>query len=160
MINTAPDILSMLSRHELVIKQFYEIFAVKFPQYENFWKALVSDEQKHSNWLEALRADASLAPLIQNTIPLKPQAIQSSIGYVEQQIKRARESGFNSIQALAIARDLENALIERVFSRLGRSESPTIRTVVSDLTDETEKHRNMLAKALETEKLISTRKIL
>ena len=152
MSENEPDILSMLGRHELALKQLYEVFAARFPKYESFWKILVSDEQKHSDWIEAFRVGSTVAGSMQGEIPFKPQAIQSSTGYVEQQTQKAREGGFRLIQALSIAKDLENALIERLFSKLSRSDSREVRSIIADLTDETEKHRDMLAKALEIEK--------
>jgi hypothetical protein len=42
---------------------------------------------------------------------IKPQAIKSSIGYVESQIVRAQKDSLSLVQALSIAKDLENALL-------------------------------------------------
>jgi rubrerythrin len=146
------DILSMLSGHELAIKRLYEVFSASFPKYEGFWRNLAADEQKHSDWLEMLRSDPVTAGLLQDQIQLKPQAIKTSTGYLDGQVEKTHAGAFSLMQALSIARDLETALIERLFSKLRLSPSEKIRSIISELTDETEKHRYMLNQALEAEK--------
>ncbi|MBN1570320.1 MAG: hypothetical protein JXA73_20935 [Acidobacteria bacterium] len=147
-----PDFLLMMSRHELAVKQLYEIFAEMFPGRKSFWQSLVSDEQKHADWLEALRSDRVVCRLLLNEIGLKPQAIHTSIAYVESQIKRAQTGAFSVIQALSIARDLETAMIEKQFFKLSRSTSSEMRTAFKPFADETERHRQALIKEIGAER--------
>ncbi len=83
---------------------------------------------------------------------LRPQAVKSSVAYVESQRARAEEGGLGLLQALAIARDLENALIENEFSKLSGPVNVEIGSVLEDLAAETERHRKTLAEALESER--------
>jgi rubrerythrin len=83
---------------------------------------------------------------------LRPQAVRSSLTYVESQRVRAEEGGIGLLQALAIARDLENALIESQFSKLADPANDDIRMVMTELSTETERHRGTLAEALEAER--------
>jgi rubrerythrin len=147
-----PDILSLLGKHELVLKQLYETFAAKFAEHQSFWRDLAVEEQKHSDWLETLRVDSVVNKYLLNDIQLKPQAVKSSIEYVERQIAKAQEGGFGLLQAFSIARDLEEALIEKQFLKLSRSASKEIRLIFTELVAETERHRDALIKAINAEK--------
>jgi len=147
-----PDVLGMLIRHELAIKQLYEIFAPMFTNHEGFWQNLAADEQIHANWLAALRSKSITGKWLLYDSQLKPQAIKTSIGYVESQIARAKEGNFSLLQALSIARDLENALLERQFSKLKDSAPEEIRSVLMSLADETERHLKKVIEVIDSEK--------
>ncbi len=143
-----PELLEMLVRHESVVKELYEIFSTMFKDSQSLWKSLAADEQKHVEWLETLRSESTIGGLLQGS-QLKPQAITMSIRYVESQLARAREGKLSLLQAFSIARDLENAAVERVFSKLAGSAPEKIRSVLIDLSAETEKHRRTIIEALE-----------
>jgi hypothetical protein len=51
------DVLEMLIRHELVLKELYEVFASVFKNHEGFSQELATDEQKHADWLLELRSN-------------------------------------------------------------------------------------------------------
>lgn len=147
-----PDVLEMLIKHELALKQLYEVFAAAFMNRQDFWQTLAADEQGHAHRLGKLRSEPTIDNWLLHDSGLKLQAITSSIGYVESQIVRAREGRLSLLQALSIAKDLEDALIEKQFSRLGDSVCVEIRSILMDLAAETEGHRKALAEALDTEK--------
>lgn len=147
-----PDVLTLLTRHELAIKELYEAFAATFNKNESFWRDLAANEEKHAEWLTELRSDSIAGNWLQHDSPVKPQAIKTSIGYVESQVRRAKEGNFNILQALSIARDLETALLERQFHKLKESAPKEIRSVLMNLAAETEGHRKALVEAIHTEK--------
>jgi rubrerythrin len=151
MIATKTDVLDMLIRHELVIKELYEIFTVRFPDYQDLWKRLARDEQRHADLLETLRSSSDLYNWLLLDNRLKLQAVRASIGYVESQIIKAREGRFTLVQALTVARDLEAALLEKQLEKLGESHAAEIRAVVSALFAETAGHREALSRALDSQ---------
>jgi rubrerythrin len=147
-----PDILEMLMRHELALKQLYELFAAMFPNRQDFWQHIAEDEQRHSNWLETLRSEETLEDWYLSDSQLRPQAIQSSISYVEVQIARAREGNFSLLEALSVSKDLESAMLERQFAKISNLVHEKIRSVLLDLAAETERHRRAIVEALDAEK--------
>lgn len=142
------DILELLIRHELALKELYGIFAAAFPGHQDLWNRMVADEQKHADLLGTLRGDRALDKWSLPGSPLKPQAIKASLGYVESQIIKAREGKFTVMQALSVARDLENALLEKQIAKLGESPSGGIQSVARVLVAETTDHRNALIEAI------------
>lgn len=147
-----PDVLQMLIDHELAIKELYGLFAMMFKSHEGFWQHLAADEQRHANRLASLQSDPLTGNWLRWGGQVKPQAIRTSIGYVESQTAKAKKGDFSLLQALSVARDLESALLERQFSRLKDSAPKEIGFVLTSLANETEKHLKTVVEALNEEK--------
>lgn len=145
-----PDVLGMLIRHELAIKELYEIFAAKFMNSQGFWHRLAGDEKRHAEWLGTLRSGSAVDNWTLRASALRLQAIKTSIGYVERQTARAKEGDVSMVQALSIARDLESALLERQFSRLEDWVPKEVRSVLMRLADETRKHLKAVVEVLDS----------
>ena len=147
-----PNILELLIRHELAIKQLYEQFASMFTNRKDFWQRLAEDEQRHADTLGMLRSEPSINTLFLHDSQIKPQAIVLSIRYVESQTERAQKGNFNLLQALSIAKDLESALLEKQFSKLSDFASKEMRAILVNIAAETERHRNAIVETLDAEK--------
>ena len=152
MAEAERDVLWMLIRHELVIKHLYEVFAAMFAGQRDLWAGLAADEQRHAASLVALRSSLIAAGRSPYVSQLRAQAIKTSIGYVESQIARAHAGGTSALEALAIARDLENALLERQFSKLKDSAPTEMKPVLMSLAEETAQHLKTVKDVMESEK--------
>lgn len=152
MVEDELDVLGMLIRHELAIKELYEIFATTFSNHASFWRNLARDEQRHADRLSALRSEPMAGKWLLYGSRLKPQAIKTSIRYVETQISRAQKGAFSILQALSVARDLESALLERHFSKLEPSAPDEIRPLLKSLAHETGRHLETIVEMLVSEK--------
>ena len=109
-----PHIVEIVIRHELAIKELYKIFATKFTNRQDLWRSLAADEHRHADWLRTLRSEPTITKLLHDS-QLKPQAIKTSTAYVESQLMKAKEGHLSLLQALSIARDIENAALEMLF---------------------------------------------
>lgn len=145
------DVLDLLMRHELAIKQLYDVFATMFTTHRAFWEGIAVEEQRHADWLEKLQAGSNISKELLNQ-KLKPQPIKLSIDYVEGQITKAKGGKFTLLEALSAARDIESALLERQFSRISEITSQELKPVMMSLAAETEKHRKELVKEIEAQK--------
>lgn len=147
-----PGLLEALVGHEAAIGRLYQVFSEIFPTREAFWRSLALEEQGHADRLRAIGSDPAVNQWLAQESGLRPQAIRSSIEYVESQIERVRAGGLDLLRALVVARDLEHALIEEQFSRMSGSLNAVATPVLRDLAAETERHREMLSEALEAER--------
>ncbi len=147
-----PNVLEMLIKHEMAIEELYKIFAQIFKSHGGFWQNLARDEHSHAVWFEELRSNSTTSQWLLYEIQVKPQAIKTSIGYVKNQIARAKEGSLSLLQALSIARDLEGALLEQQFSKLKVSALKEIRPVLMKLAEETERHLKIIVEMLASEK--------
>lgn len=148
----ASGLLELLAEHELAIKHLYLTFAGAFDDVRGFWQTLAGDEQAHADRLEALLMEAGLDQWLGHQDRLKPEAIRSSVDHMREQSERAARGELTLLQALAVARDIEDALIDRMVLLPGTEGHPGIDAVISELKIETSEHRELIAEALATEK--------
>ena len=148
MTERETDVLDLLAAHELAIKRLYEARARCFPEQAELWSGIAAEEQRHADWLAALRSETSPAGRSWLTGRFKPQAIRLSTTYVEERADAASKSRLDLRTALSVSRDIEDALLERLFSGVDAPAPPETRTVLQDLAAETDRHRQAFAEAL------------
>ena len=146
------DSLALLIRHELAIKQLYERFIEMFPEHKDFWGDMAKEEQKHAECLQGLSSNAPVQMWFRNESRFKQLAINRSMEYVEQQIERARKRKISMLEALSIAHDLEEALIEKQFISLHISGPEEIKNAMKCLVADTQRHRRMILEKLDFHK--------
>ncbi len=144
--------LDLLIRHETAIKQLYERFADVFPEHRAFWGGMAEEERKHSESLQGLSSKESLKKWFMTDSQFTRLAIHGSIEYIEQQIERVNKASISLLEALAIANDIEEALIEKQFIRLNISGPEEIKGVMRVLVADTQRHRKVMAEKLNIHK--------
>ena len=144
--------VEMLADHELALKQLYEAYSAKFPSKKDFWLKLAADEQRHSDWLESLMSKVDTGvPSASGGWP-RPAAIESSLKYIREQTVRAKQGEVTLLGAFSIAKDLENALLEKEFFKVADGASPEVRAVLGRLVAATESHWRAVVEALDAAK--------
>jgi hypothetical protein len=144
-----PDILDLLIQHERALARLYLRFAAVFGERQELWQKLAGEEHSHAKKLEALLTEPERERWLSRVEWLKREAILSSIGHADMQASRAAEGGLTLLQALAVANDLEDALIDRQFISPIPSDCGGIGVILEELRKETEEHRRVLREALE-----------
>ncbi len=125
---------------------------VALPAMMDLWVKLAVDEQHHAQWLETLALQAAVAdPPVPCSWP-RQAAVESSLEYISRETLRARQPGLTAVAALSIARDLEDALLEKQFFRAAEGVSPNVKAVFGRLIAATEKHRQVVLEALDKAK--------
>ncbi|MDA8126193.1 MAG: hypothetical protein M0009_13525 [Deltaproteobacteria bacterium] len=140
--------LDLLIRHETAMKQLYEQYAEAFPEHRTFWANVAAEEQKHANCLQGLSVNDSLRKWFMNDGRFKKLAIGGSLEYIEKQIERAKNAPVSLVEALSIANDIEEALIEKQFISLNISGPEEIKSVMKGLVADTQRHKKMIAEKL------------
>jgi len=148
----ARTVVQLLADHELALKELYQTYAATLPSRQDLWLKLAADEQRHYDWLEALRAGEGDADSLGACRWPRPPAIESSLKYLRGQIVRARQAEVALLVALAVAKDLETALLEKEFFKVAEGASPEVRAVLGRLSAATEQHQRAVVDALNTAK--------
>ncbi len=146
-------IVEMVANHELALKELYQTYAERVPASKALWLRLVQDEQRHSDWLESLVSGLGSANPLGSCGWPRRAAIESSLEYIQVQILRARQTEVTLLTALSIAKDLENALLEKEFLKVADGACPEVREVFGRLVAGTKKHGQMVTEALAAAKL-------
>jgi rubrerythrin len=139
-----PNTIDMLIQHEAALKQLYEVFRDVFPENKVFWQVIADEEQKHCDILKGLSLRASLKGWFLNDRQFQQLAIESAVQYVEQKIDAARQAKINLLEALSIAGDFEEALIEKQFIRLNISGPEEVKDAMRMLVADTQRHRKII----------------
>ncbi|MDD5015311.1 MAG: hypothetical protein PHW73_09490 [Atribacterota bacterium] len=74
------------------------------------------------------------------------EAIKTSLEYVKSQIAEAQNNKISAKNALSVARDIENGLIEKKFFEVFEPDCREIKQVFLDLATATREHSNRIEK--------------
>ena len=152
MSSSESDVIDLMISHELALGRLYTRFALAFPRLHVFWETLAREEQERADGLGVLRADPGAEAWLVHRSGVKPQAIKSSVEYIDDLTTKPLGS-LTVIQALSAARGLESALIEVQFSKIDPAACTGSRTVLLELAKEAERHRRVISEALSAEML-------
>lgn len=150
----ATNLLELLIEHESALGRLYVAFAGVFNDTRVFWQTLAGDEQRHARGLGSLLTDPKLEQWLGPEVQSRSPAVKSSTQYVNEQEARAQAGGFSQLQALAVAKDIEDALIERLSLPSRIEGCAQIDAVVAELQAETNRHRELIGAKLEAERHI------
>ncbi len=141
-------IAAKLEENEKALSDLYAQFARTFPQDSEFWSELSRDEVRHAGWIDRVRQDAAAGAIRPGQATARPQAVDTAIQYAASLAARCRKGDLTRVQAHALARDIENTMLEqRLFVVLGLA-SPELATLQDDLRRETAEHRDRIGAAL------------
>lgn len=143
------DLMNLLVEHELALARLYEACGDVFRDQRALWQGLAAEERGHADTLQHLRSDPDVARWLLHDSGLKPPAVRSSITYTDAQLQRVQEGGVGALRALSIAKDLEDALVEKRFARLDPGACTRSAPVLEAFLADIERHRSALAEAIE-----------
>jgi hypothetical protein len=137
-------LLDLLKQIELSIAQLYTAFAAAFPEDALLWDDLRAEEIVHAN-----RAAALKAMVVENRDAFAPDRFNPAVlkTYLSGLADNARRLKNNEIgrrQALVIARDFENTLVEGSFFRVVKSTLPEFEKLAEQIELETKVHKHKL----------------
>jgi hypothetical protein len=144
MADTFDALADKLIENESAIGALYDLFAATFPVDRDLWAGLAREEEQHAAWIrqavENLPSETRQRP-----VPLiHLQAVVSLLTYATALAERCRRGELTRFTALALARDLENSLLEgKVLTTLATSLSHLEKALVESTTA----HRERIAAA-------------
>ena len=108
--------IELLVANEELISKLYAIYAEKFPKEKEFWLNKAAEEDIHAELLQALRSIIRKNNYFFEEGRFSIKAIELSISYLENVIQKA--GNYSLINALSVAEDIKNSLIEQDFLKL------------------------------------------
>ena len=151
------DVIELLAQHEETIEQLYKEFSNKFVTHNSFWSNISHEEKDHACWIRKLLKDIKKGAIIFNEDRFQTAAVKSSIDYVKEQIRKLQSESFSELNALAVAYNIENALLESKFFEVFEGDSVKLKNILSDLNKATKVHRETIKETLEQEKKVSSK---
>ena len=140
--------LELLARHEEKIGELYDIYADLFQEHKAFWSALARDERSHAGSVRSLSSKVLNGSLDLGERRFTSKALESSLEYIRTWIDEASRGAVSLLKALAVANDIETALIEKDFYKVFDTDNEELKDVFSMLVKASVEHRNKVKNLL------------
>ncbi len=138
--------IELLILNEQLVGSLYSIYAEKFPEEKQFWLSLAAEESTHAELLEGVRDIAEEIPNFLKQDRFSISDIELSISFIKDLIKKAEN--FTLLNALFMARDLENSVIEKYFFKIMSADSHFVQSTFSRIEQDTKRHREKIQELL------------
>jgi hypothetical protein len=140
-------VLELLVMNEKLVSKLYTIYSEMFPEESAFWKQKVREENTHAELLQSLWSLLREGGCYfdQNRFRIEP--IQLSVDYLKKTIEEARTHSL--LNALSVAKSIENGLIEQNFFKFVAGDSPELSNILSDIEGDTRRHREEIGRLLD-----------
>jgi hypothetical protein len=132
------EILELLILNERLVSELYSNYAFKFPEEKTFWFNKSSEENVHAEVLEGVRSIIEEIPSFFKKHKFDREALELSVANLKELIKKS--SDHSIVEALAVAQDIENSLIEQEFFKVIATDLPPFKEAMLKLERDTKKH--------------------
>jgi len=140
------NVVELLAKNEESIGHLYQVYAERFPEYDEFWSGLAMEEIEHSNWIHDLMKKVREGSVYIVKGRFKEQAIDTFLGYLGREIAKAKAETIPLIESLSTALYIEKSLIERKYFEVFDSDSAELTHLLEDLRSATEWHVQKIEK--------------
>jgi rubrerythrin len=141
--------IEMMAGNEETISKLYKTYAEKFPAHKEFWSQLAEEELEHADWIDKFYSQVKEGSVHFNEKRFTIEAIESLRNVVNNELARVQKEDIALLDALCIALDIENALVENKFFEVFEGDSVKLKHLFIELADGTNEHRDRIKKALD-----------
>jgi rubrerythrin len=134
------DSLEIIAVNEDKLAELYAVYARLYPEINDFWLHLVSDELQHAQWVRRLADNARDGAFLLSIYEFNTKIFMDFREYIIQRIEEANKKSISLFQALSIARDMEKTMIEQPFFQVICSDNDQVSRLLRTLHESTEKH--------------------
>ena len=132
--------IGLLAAHEAAMGDLYRLYAAKLPDSASLFESLATAERDHA------RALADFADGVKHgLVHIDPQrftaeAVLNSLDYIKERLAEANSSSVTLAQALSVAHDLEEGLIEKQYYEVAEADCTEMKDLLQRLAQETAAH--------------------
>ena len=144
------EVIEFLIQHEEAIGQLYKAYAEKFPNKKDFWTAFCKEELDHASWLKRLRPKVEKGLFEFNEGRFELEIVKKSINNIKDKTRKAEGGRITYTEALSIALEIEDALLESKFCEVYKTDSEELNQLLRGLEDSYKEHRNRLKETIDT----------
>jgi type II secretory ATPase GspE/PulE/Tfp pilus assembly ATPase PilB-like protein/rubrerythrin len=133
-------ILDLYEAHELAMYEIYNLFTLKYIDYEDFWRGLAEEEKVHARWIRTIRAEIENGSLSLAADVVSISTLENSLGYLQNMIKEFSSQDNTVDKAFAFAMKIENSVIEKGIFNVVQNSSEPVKKTLLNLTEKTGMH--------------------
>lgn len=150
--NTQIEALEALAQNEEILSKLYSVFQERFPRFKDFWEDLVKDELTHAELVRELIPLLKKGDLFFETDRFNKDAIQEFSKYVAEEIENVSKEKIPLKEALSIALNAEESLIEKGYFEVFEIDSLPVEQTLLNLKLATQEHIKEIEKVLDENK--------
>jgi len=143
------DALKALVRLELTVGELYKACALRWPEDDQFWLEVAHQETGHAREIERMSSLISKNPaqFVQAKV-IKVAAVNTIIAGIEKTTELVRTQHLLKINALTIAIDIENSIMEKQFYEMIKTADPAFLQLCHDIMEQTREHKEHFKKRM------------
>jgi rubrerythrin len=148
-LNRTVEALELMAQAESTVERLYETCAAQWKEDKDFWQGLALEEKHHSEHIRSMISILTDNP--GNFLPGRPFsaiALKTFISGIERDIESVMQFAMPELNALRLARDIEQALIEGRFTEVVQTEDKSFRALVDKIMLDTATHRWQVEKKI------------
>jgi hypothetical protein len=131
--------IELLIENEKSVSRLYALFAERFSEEKKFWLKKSAEEDTHAELLEGIDRIVRETPALFAEGRFNAEVIESTTELVKDALQKSKSCSLP--EALTIAREIENSLIERNFFKVISSDSALVRDAFNQIEQDTKIHR-------------------
>ena len=135
----APLILETLIVNEELLSTLYKKYSAIFSSDSGFWDEISNDETTHASWLYDLGDKVASGEVYISNDRFNNETFKGFGDYVQEKIDDAH-TGLRLIDALSIAKDIENSMLEMALFKIYDTDDQELKSTLNKLRESTEIH--------------------
>ena len=143
------QIIELLATHEETLAKLYGVYMGQLPD-RTFWEHLNKDELVHASWLRTIYNLSNQKKIYIDEEIFNQAAIDTSLDYLKKLILEA--GSHTQINALGLSLDIEQAMIEKKYFKVFKTDSAEVQDIMKRLETATLVHIDLVKKELESVK--------
>ncbi|MHB9023533.1 MAG: hypothetical protein ACYC7E_05080 [Armatimonadota bacterium] len=143
-MTTQLQVMEILARVEEASGDLYQAYADLFPEMNDFWGRLASEEGHHAAWVRGLATQAREGKLDIQDGRFAPDIYREFYDYLVHRRQEIDTFPPDLVAALSIALDIEDSFVEKSFLQVFESDSYQLRDTLQKLTRASEVHRQRI----------------
>ena len=141
------DVLSRMEMTEAVVAGYYHACGEIFTRHQAFWFGIADQENKHAVYIQKMKAIIEKKPeYFEKGRPFNIMAAQTLIKGLEASTVKVRSGQVSLINALAIARDNEQAFMEAKYNEVVTTDDIEYQALVNEIIADTVAHKAHIEK--------------
>jgi hypothetical protein len=141
-------VLQLIDELELALAGFYATVANQQITDPAFWRGLEQEEMRHASYIQQMIAMIETHPdRFHANRTFNPAAIQTFTGYVNDatlRLKSGDAPAWDERYFLALARDMEQSVIEAKFNGIVKTADPEFQALMRRVVAETQTHKSKI----------------
>jgi hypothetical protein len=139
------ETLELMARAEETVQRLYATCAVLWKEDEAFWRGLAGEERRHAKHVRSMISILTANPdRFQPGRPFNAIELKTFISGIERDIESVKQVNVPELEALRLALDIEQAVIEARFTDIVRTEDKGFQYLADGIVKDTTVHRRLV----------------